>query len=241
MPSIEDFIRWTIFVDIEGFGERYLSMPPKETEADFLLRELMRDIYRIGSEIYCRENDRLFVHQAGDGFFILPDFGDISLERPIGIAISLMRASLLRNGGLKSAISFGDRADITGVYPREVREAANGENILKLGDGLMTIISVMGEGIVRAHKISQCASGPLLLIDRILAPKVRDLNLEFTEYARHIELNHIRIHLTLADRILAHLGYSPPSADELRRKLLDYIAANESISDPWRRGANSLI
>ena len=52
--------------------------------------------------------------------------------------------------GYLAAIAEGDLADITGRYPKEVRDARiDGGTTLFLGAGLMTLFSVMGMGLIR--------------------------------------------------------------------------------------------
>ena len=81
-------MRWCNFIDILGFSQLWES---DQSRALHALRELMGAIYRIGTRVYPHEVKRLFVHHLGDGFAIVSDFGEASLERPLGIAAALMR------------------------------------------------------------------------------------------------------------------------------------------------------
>ena len=81
-------MRWCNFIDIVGFSQLWES---DQSRALHALRELMGAIYRIGTRVYPHEVNRLFVHHLGDGFAIVSDFGEASLERPLGIAAALMR------------------------------------------------------------------------------------------------------------------------------------------------------
>ena len=72
-------------------GAKWIAHESDQSRALHALRELMGAIYRIGSRVYPHEGKRLFVHQMGDGFAIVNDFGEASLERPLGIAAALMR------------------------------------------------------------------------------------------------------------------------------------------------------
>ena len=80
--------RWCIYIDILGFSEFWED---ERSKALASLRCLMLAIYRIGTKVYPNDQKRLLVHQMGDGFAIVSDFGEASLERPIAIAIALMR------------------------------------------------------------------------------------------------------------------------------------------------------
>ena len=81
-------MRWCNFIDILGFSQLWES---DQSRALHALRELMGAIYRIGTRVYPHEVKRLFVHHLGDRFAIVSDFGEASLERPLGIAAALMR------------------------------------------------------------------------------------------------------------------------------------------------------
>ena len=72
--------RWCIYIDILGFSKVWECDEYKALKS---LGELMRAIYRIGKKVYPNEVERFFVHQTGDGFAIVSDFGEDTLERPI--------------------------------------------------------------------------------------------------------------------------------------------------------------
>src|SRR5712691_3597868 len=82
--------RWCIWIDIEGFSNRW-DKQESELEALDSLRELMTAIYRIGTFAFPENPERIFAHQAGDGFAIVSEFGEPSLERPVAIATALLR------------------------------------------------------------------------------------------------------------------------------------------------------
>ena len=118
----------------------------------------MDAIYRIGTYVYPDERsetgERLFVHQTGDGFAILSDFHEYSLERPIAIATALMRYVVASTGNFASAsISEGGFADISNCYPEELRRCLNGGSRTNLGSGIMTLFPVMGTALIRAYKL----------------------------------------------------------------------------------------
>lgn len=119
--------RWCIYIDILGFGGLWES---DMTKALRTLRELMNAIIQIGKQVYPIEGDRLFVHQVGDGFAIVSDFHEDSLERPISIAITLMRHVVAYTGYFASAaIAEGDFSGIRSCYPEEVSLCSNNRGL----------------------------------------------------------------------------------------------------------------
>ena len=109
--------RWCIFIDILGFSTLWEC---GWNRAIASLGTLMRDISNIGSQSYPETPDRLFVHQMGDGFAILSDYGEPSLDRPIVIASALMKYLATSGTIAAAAIAEGDFADITGCYPDDI-------------------------------------------------------------------------------------------------------------------------
>lgn len=156
--------RWCIYIDILGFSALWES---EELKAVGSLQELMRAIYRIGRRVYPNEGERLFVHHMGDGFAIVSDFGEASLQRPIAIAITLMRSVATTGMFAGAAIAEGEFADISGCYPTEVTEDLDDGHVIGLGAGLMTLSSVMGTAFIRAYRLSHDAPpGPLLILPK---------------------------------------------------------------------------
>ena len=84
----KDKNRWCIYIDILGFSNLWESERSRAIDS---LGELMRIIDKIGSQCYPETPDRLFIHQTGDAFAIVIEFGENSLDRPIAIASVLMR------------------------------------------------------------------------------------------------------------------------------------------------------
>jgi hypothetical protein len=56
--------RWSIYIDVEGFGVTY----EKNDQAPISLDVLMERIYLIGSKCFCGSSNRIFAHQLGDDF-----------------------------------------------------------------------------------------------------------------------------------------------------------------------------
>ncbi len=153
--------RWAINIDIEGFGQLY----DKEDIILLSLGELMEGIYQIGAKCYPESPDRLFAHQIGDGFIIVSDFPEESLERPLAIALSLLRHVAHSGRYAKATIAEGDFADISSCYPPSVTNAADSGKRANMGHGVMTLFPVMGTALIRAISISKkCPSGPLLAL-----------------------------------------------------------------------------
>ena len=127
-------MRWCIFVDILGFSQLWEA---EQMKALHSLRELMLAIYRIGARVYTNQGERLFVHHMGDGFAIVSDFGEASLERPLSIAATLMSHVATTGMFAAAAVAEGKFSDITGCYPKESRTIAR--NIPTWGTSGQTI------------------------------------------------------------------------------------------------------
>ena len=104
--------RLAIYIDIEGFSERYLR---KEVEMLKLLGVLMDGIYQIG--VFNSARWRLFAHQIGDGFILVSEFGMASSENAVAVATVLMRLVLSVGGFAKCGISEGKFGDIGDGMP----------------------------------------------------------------------------------------------------------------------------
>lgn len=237
--SVNENVRWALWVDIEGFGSLY-----KDTvgsKAIWALHHLMQDLYRIGALVYPHEGERLFIHQLGDGFIVEPDFGDMDLTRPLAIGTALLRASLLRGRCLKVGIGLGTLADVQSCYPGEVmKNFQNGA--APLGAGLMTIIPVMGDGLVDANKVSGRASGPLFITRPDLHDAIPPEGVPMITRETHIEIDWIHADLPEAKKIQDRLGCKGDPAT-YETQLRAYVDADESKSlpDRWRKSAELLI
>src|SRR4029079_15066078 len=106
------------------------------------------------------------VHQYGDGFIVCSDFPESDVYRPIAIAVAIMRHMAVKGYAAKAAISTGDLSDIRGCYPKPMRDAQ--DDRLDLGMGLMTIMSVMGTALTKAHKLAGTKRGAVLILDQQL-------------------------------------------------------------------------
>ncbi len=98
-------LRWSLGVD-------------EKSRAVSSLGELMRVIVRIGRRCYPGELDRICAHQFGDGFIVIGDHHEDSLDRCVAIAAAVMRHVAANGAYTKAAIAEGDLADVRGVVPR---------------------------------------------------------------------------------------------------------------------------
>ena len=154
--------RWSIWIDIEGFSNRYNN---NSCQTILFLNELMASLYRIGVNVFSESPDRLFIHQFGDGFIVVSDFPEREPTRPIAICIAIMRHLIKKGVATKAAIAAGDWGDVSSCYPQEVMKEAEHGRFLRIGKGIMTIIPVMGMALIATHKLSGTDSGALFLID----------------------------------------------------------------------------
>lgn len=160
--------RWAISIDIEGFSKNYEHSEDRKTFAILALGELMDSIYKIATRCYPGDparnySDRLFVHQFGDGFIICSNYPEQDASRAISIAVAIMRNMIVKGYATKAAISVGDMSDIKGCYPSPMRDS--NDDRVNLGMGLMTIISVMGTALTKAHKLASTQKGAVLILD----------------------------------------------------------------------------
>ena len=112
----EDSKRWAIWIDIEGFSLLWSS----GDRAIHGLNALMGGIYAIGNKAYPNDGERLFAHQFGDGFVIISDFHEDSLDRCASIAVTLMRHIVCSGCMARAAIAEGEFADVGGCRPAEI-------------------------------------------------------------------------------------------------------------------------
>jgi hypothetical protein len=154
--------RWSIWIDVEGFSNLYRK---NSSQAILYLNDLMASLYRIGVHVFSESPDRLFIHQFGDGFIVVSAFPEREPIRPLAICIAIMRHLLKKGIATKAAIAAGDWGDISSCYPDEVIKVAQDNRFLRIGQGIMTIIPVMGMALISAHKLSGTDSGALLLLD----------------------------------------------------------------------------
>lgn len=223
--------RWAIYIDIEGFSTLHAN---GNDAALWALNRLMLAIYRIGTSTYSQSPNRLFAHQFGDGFLIVSDFSEKSLDRAALITVLLMK--FITNFGVfaKAAIAEGSISDISGYYPDEVMNHHNKEGFpIMMGEGLMTITPVMGSALINAVSINKRSpKGPLLTMpsdykDRLssifIVNDIPEWNLISLDWV-HTDCNElIDIHKK------ADLEY--PSSENLEKSIRDYVIKHELPSE----------
>jgi hypothetical protein len=154
--------RWGFYIDVEGFSAIYRNEKDRAIRA---LNELMEALYKVGSTVFSKSPDRLFIHQFGDGFVVVSDFPERTAERPLAICLAVMRHLIAKGVATKAGISAGDFADIFSCYPPAIQDAAKDHRYVLLGEGLMTIIPVMGSALTNSYRLLSHRHGAVLLLD----------------------------------------------------------------------------
>jgi len=227
--------RWGIWIDVEGFSNLWSA-------GDLALRglgQLTSLIFDIGRKCYPRDGERLFAHQMGDAFYIASDFHEKSLDRCAALAIVLMRGMTEIGCVARASIAEGGMADYSGCRPREVQAEAhrNGESdVVTLGDGLMTLQAVMGQGLINAVTLDKLTftKGSIVTIaaanvDRLSPGFVtRDL-VDATGIAA---IDWVHSTSERIDEIVRRAGIANPAPETLARRLTDYVARH-GLQDKW--------
>lgn len=237
MNSEDTFVsgRWAISIDIEGFSKNYEYSEERKTFAILGLGELMATIYRIGTICFPgtserNYSDRLFAHQYGDGFLVCSDFPERDASRAIAIAVAIMRHMAINGYMTKAAISAGDLSDIRGCYPRPMRDAD--DERIDLGMGLMTIISVMGTALTKAHKLGATKRGAVLVLDDQLSalgfPEGVKLGAQNSNCIDWVSSN-----VALADQIAEKCKLKTAAANKLRARLEEYCTWEPTPPASW--------
>lgn len=230
--------RWCIYIDIEGFGALY----GQEHHILSSLGLLAEGILRIGQKCFPDTPDRLFAHQTGDGFAIVSEFGAETLDRPLAIAIALMRHVAGSYRFAKAAISQGDFADIRGCYPDSIRNAETHDGRLALGRGVMTLFPVMGTALIRADKLAESSpSGPLLTIASIDRHRIpRGLKIRETAESSILSIDWVHSVFSSADSVSRIVGLNSFSAEILERSLATYCNS-QVLKQEWLTGVHDLL
>ena len=213
--------RWSIWIDVEGFSNLYKLNSGSAIQH---LNYLMESLYKIGIHVFGKSPDRLFIHQFGDGFIIVSDFPEKDPTRPLAICIAVMRHLLKKGVITKAAVSAGDFADISSCYPEEVIKAAEDRRHVKIGEGVMTIIPVMGMALISSHKLAGTDSGALLLLDTSCFSGIPKEAIYRAGTATAIDW----IHTELADveSICNTASLENLSSEEAEKIIKDYIDKN---------------
>ena len=229
--------RWSIFIDMEGFGKLY----DQENQVLLSLGELMEGIFKIGCNCSPESPDRIFAHQLGDGFVIVSEFPEETLERAIAIAITLLRHVAQSGRFAKAAVSEGTFADIKSCYPASVLEAEKDRNVA-LGRGIMTIFPVMGTALIRAFAVAKnCPSGPLLAVASeerhrlptgLITHEVPERDLILVDW--------VNSQNELATSFAEKAGVNSPNSETLS-KLLSSYCKTQNIRKEWSENVQNYL
>lgn len=235
--------RWGIWIDVEGFSNLWSA-------GDLALRglgQLTSLIFEIGRRCYPRDGERLFAHQLGDAFYVASDFHEESLDRCAALAIVLMRGMTEIGCVARASIAEGDLADYSGCRPGDVQAEAHRQgdsDVIALGDGLMTLQAIMGQGLINAVTLDKLTNTKGSLVC-IAAANVGRLSTGFI--SRELEdapaiaaIDWVHSTSARIDEIVERAGLSDPSPEALARRLADYVTQHDlqpKWSDPTFRYA----
>ncbi len=230
--------RWAINIDLEGFGHLY----DKEDLVLLSLGELMEGIFRIGTQYYPESPDRIFAHQLGDGFIIVSDFPEENFEKPVAIALSLLRHVAHSCRYAKATISDGAFADILSCYPSSIVNAAGSDKRVRLGAGIMTLFPVMGTALIRAISVSKkCPSGPLLAVaarDRHRLPDGLIIHEVPSQNIIVVDWLHSENELAKAISIKSQLNW--PDTPTISSQLRDYCET-QPVREEWKTSVHDFL
>lgn len=228
--------RWGIWIDVEGFSSLWNA-------GDLALRglgQLTRLIFEIGRKCYPRGGERLFAHQMGDAFYIASDFHEESLDRCAALAIVLMRGTTDIGCVARASIAEGDMADYSGCRPRDVQAEAhrNGDSdVVALGDGLMTLQAVMGEGLINAVTLDKLTNtkGSIVTIAAANAGRLSPgfVTRELANAPAIVAIDWVHSTSARIDEILDRAGLPGPSPETLAQRLTGYVAQH-GLQAKWR-------
>jgi hypothetical protein len=230
--------RWAINIDLEGFGHLY----DKEDLVLLSLGELMEGIFRIGTQYYPEPPDRIFAHQLGDGFVIVSDFPEETFERPMAIALSLLRHVAHSGRYAKATISDGEFADILSCYPSSVINAAGSDKRVRLGHGIMTLFPVMGTALIRAISVAKkCPSGPLLAVAAENRKRIPEgLVVHEVTSQGIIVVDWIHSENELAKNISSESQLKWPDAPTISGQLRDYCQ-KQPVKEEWKTNVHNFL
>lgn len=227
--------RWAIYIDVEGSSKIYAA---DETHFFSVVDALIDGISRIGAHVFPESPNRLFVHQTGgDGFVIVSDFPEQSPERPLAIAIVLMRKALTSGGVAKAGISQGGFADVQSCFPTLHSYPLDTAGRRRLGRGIMTVFPVMGTALINAHRLATGKPrGARLAIDRAMIDKVPDGVVVSHENTDLIVVDWIHTCMSTLNDIASKAGIQVPSAAQLCGQLRAYVKSTGGATDEdWKQ------
>lgn len=230
--------RWSFLIDIEGFS----ALWDREDQVLWSLGELMRAIFRVGCLSYPREPERLFAHQLGDGFLIVSDFHEESLDRCATIAVALMR-HVAHSGRLaKCSIAEGELSDITGCYPDEVLACRDSDHRVSLHRGLMTIFPVMGTALIRAVSTAKVSpKGPLMTIHATKGARLSgSVPRQPIPGSQLISIDWVHMSSGTLQNIQDTASLAAPSPAALEQ-LLDRYCAEHAVPAEWTESVRTFL
>ena len=230
--------RWSIYIDIEGFGSLY----DKEDTVLLALGDLMEGIYAIGLNCFPETPHRLFAHQTGDGFVIVSEFYSDSLEVPAAIAIALLRHISVRGRFAKAAISEGEFAGIDGCYPKRVRDAKNADGRVFMGHGLMTTFPVMGTALINAVAIANSSpSGAILTLAKVNSTRLPEgCIVHKMQGSEIVSIDWVHSEFSKLAEIQERAGLHTPDKDKLRNIFAGYFYT-QKVKEEWKANTNWLL
>lgn len=230
--------RWAVYIDVEGFG---LKWNDKTMDAFRGINSLMQGIFWIGDRYYREPPDRLFAHQFGDGFLVASDFHEESLDRPVLVAVALMRHLLANGETTKCAIAEGELSDIQNCYPVEIRNQLKDWNI-QFGAGVMTISQVLGSALINAvHLQKKLPSGPLLGISKDNARRISSCMRLAPVDDERVVINWLLGEPDGLRELQTAVGFERFSEDQRVKQLVDYLNANTFPKPIWKDNARKYL
>jgi hypothetical protein len=242
--------RWAIYIDVQGFGKLWDTDEDGKDRALAGLGCLMQAIFRIGSKCYPIDPERaelpsrIFAYQFGDGFIIQGE-GEPghSFEHAVTITIALLRHMAAFRCFAKAAIVKGSLSDINGCYPREVTSQVSREGVVKLGQGVMTLVPVMGTALTRGNRMEKAApKGPLLVTDEKNVPLFPPGMgyAQTNEDKSTVSVDWLHYESKLLDR-LQRDGHLSSSTTERIEQLLRNYCSTEELPNGWVQNANKYL
>jgi hypothetical protein len=197
----------------------------------------MEGIYLIGDKVYCGDSDRLFAHQFGDGFIVVSNSYEKCLDRPIAIAISLMRCVLAHNGMAKAAISEGGFSDIKDCYPAIISEnQSNGR--CKMGRGLMSIFPAMGTALINAVAIDKKSpSSSLITIAKENEHRISSIFPQQLINENLVSIGWLKGHFQLVEDITKKAGLKDLDEKQRISQFKNYLRGN-NLKRCWKENSS---
>lgn len=229
---------WSIYIDIDGFS----ALWGDQLRAVKSLGQLMLAIFRVGRLCYPEPPDRLCAYQLGDGFLIVSDWHEESLERCATIAVALMRHVAGSGCYARAAIAEGDLADIQGCYPPEVMDCREGNQTVSLHMGLMTITPVMGTALIAAVAVDKAAPrGPLLSVDYSNCARLGpDFSTRPMAGGGLVSVDWVHFESDLLTGIQKTAGLAAPTPKDLE-EMLERYSREEAVPAEWRTSLSNLL